>query len=74
MILRQRDLTTAEYAEVQAVDAYAKALVEMDRSTGTTLDRNGILFDDALAGSVTKMPTPPFSVRGFSTEGQAGTR
>jgi len=74
VILRQRDLTTALYAEVQAVDAYAKALVEMDRAMGTSLDRNGIQFEDALAGSVTKTPTPPFNVRGFTTEGQAGTR
>lgn len=74
VILRVRDLTTAQYAEVQAVDAYAKALVEMDRSMGTSLDRNGILLPDALAGSVTKTPTPPFNVRGFTTEGQAGTQ
>jgi outer membrane protein TolC len=74
VILRQRDLTTAQYAEVQAVDAYSKALVEMDRSIGATLDRNGIQFDDAVTGTVTKMPTPPFNVRGFTTGGQTGTR
>jgi outer membrane protein len=74
VILRERDLTTAQYAEVQAVDAYSKALVEMDRSTGTTLDRNGINLVDAAAGSVTKMPTPPFNVRGFSTQEQNGNQ
>jgi outer membrane protein len=74
VILRQRDLVTAQLAEVQAVDTYSKALVEMDRSMGTTLDRNGIQFNDALAGSVTKMPTPPFNVRGFSTQDQSGTK
>jgi outer membrane protein len=70
VILRERDLTAAQLAEVQAVDAYAKALVEMDRAMGTTLDRNGVQINDALAGSITKMPTPPFSVRGFTTQGQ----
>jgi outer membrane protein len=74
VILRERDLTTAQYAEVQAVDAYAKALVEMERSMGTTLDRNGIQLTDALAGTVTKMPTPPFNVRGFTTGGPAGNK
>lgn len=74
VILRERDLTAAQLAEVQAVDTYAKALVEMDRATGTTLDRNGIQINDALAGSVTKMPTPPFSVRGFTTQDQPGNK
>ena len=74
VILRQRDLTTAQYAEVQAVDGYSKALVEMDRSTGVTLDRNGVQFDDAVTGTVTKMPAPPFSVRGFTTGGQTRTQ
>jgi len=74
VILRQRDLTTAQLAEVQAVDNYAKALVEMDRSMGITLDRNGIVFEDALTGTVTKMPTPPFSVRGFTTGRPTGNQ
>jgi len=65
-VLRQRDLNAAENAEVQAVAGYAKALVEMDRSMGTTLNRNGIEINDALTGTLSRMPTPPFSVRGFT--------
>src|SRR5256712_510547 len=42
VILRQRDLTNAEYAETEAADAYAKALVAVDEARGATLDRNGI--------------------------------
>ena len=68
VILRQRDLVTAQQAEVATLDSYAKALVEMDRSMGTSLDRNGIAIRDAQSGIVSKMPTPPFSVRGFSTQ------
>jgi outer membrane protein TolC len=68
VILRQRDLVTAQQAEVATVATYANALVEMDRSMGTTLDRNGIQIGDAQAGTVSKMPTPPFSVRGFSAQ------
>ncbi len=65
-VLRQRDVIAAENAEVQAVASYAKALVEMDRSMGTTLNRNGIEINDAFTGTVSRMPTPPFSVRGFT--------
>lgn len=61
VILRQRDLTTAEYAETEAADAYAKALVAIDEARGATLDRNGITFTDALNGTITRMPAPPFN-------------
>ena len=55
------------------VSNLVSALVELDRATGTTLDRNGIQLGDAFNGSVSKMPTPPFSVRGF-TRGNEGSR
>jgi len=45
----------------------------MDRAMGTTLDRNGILLTDALSGTISRMPTPPFSVLGFPAPGE-GTR
>ena len=70
VVLRQRDLTAAQYAEVQAVDNYAKALVAMDQARGGMLERNGMTFDDALSGTITKMPAPPFNVRGFVVGGQ----
>jgi outer membrane protein len=59
VVLRERDLATAQYAEVQATSAYAKARVAMNQATGTILDRNGIRLDDALSGTVSSMPTPP---------------
>ena len=61
VVLRQRDLTTAEYAEIEAADAYAKALVAIDEARGATLDRNGITFNDALNGTITRIPVPPFN-------------
>ena len=61
VVLRQRDLTTAQYAEIEAADAYAKALVAIDEARGATLDRNGIAFNDALNGTITQMPAPPFN-------------
>jgi len=58
LILRERDLFAAQLAELQAKASYAKALVEMHRSMGTTLEQSGIQFPDALSGTVTHMPVP----------------
>jgi len=60
VVLRTRDLATAQYAEVQAVSAYSLALVAMDQATGTSLERNGIQLQDAVSGTVSAQPTPPF--------------
>lgn len=61
VVLRERDLVTAQYAEVQAIDTYAKALVAMDQSMGTTLERNHINLDDALTGTITSKPAIPYT-------------
>ncbi|MBZ5647189.1 MAG: TolC family protein [Acidobacteriia bacterium] len=52
----QRDLATAESNLVQAMSAYEKARVELDRATGRTLLSTGISMDDAESGTVTKPP------------------
>jgi outer membrane protein TolC len=46
----ERDLSVAESALVAALTAYEKAVVEVDRATGATLDHNAIAVDDAKAG------------------------
>jgi len=56
VILRNRDLVSAQYAELQAVTAYAKSLVAMDQATGTILDRHRIELNDAVQGSVSQPP------------------
>lgn len=48
----QRDLSLAELDLVNAMTVYAKAKVELDRVTGTTLEHNGILIQDAINGVV----------------------
>ncbi len=73
VVLKERDLVSAQYAEVQIADAYAKALVAMDQATGTTLDKNGIRLSDALSGTVSAQPTPPFHIPA-SIPGQRGGR
>ena len=70
VILRQRDLMTAQQAEVQAVATYAKALVTMDQVRGNMLERSGIVFEDALSGTITKTPTPHINLQGFTVGGQ----
>jgi outer membrane protein TolC len=69
VVLRQRDLATAQYAEVQALSAYAKSLVALDQATGTTLDHNRIQFADALSGNVSSMPAPPIGAPALSPGG-----
>ena len=60
VILKERDLVSAQYTAVQVEGNYANALVAMDQATGTTLERNGVRLDDALSGIVTTPPTPPY--------------
>jgi outer membrane protein len=50
VVLQQRDLLTAQLAEVQALDAYAKARGALDQAMGLTLETNHVSLDDALRG------------------------
>lgn len=52
VILVERDLFSAQLAEVQARDVYAKAKVTLDQAMGVTLDTNHIDLDDAIRGVV----------------------
>lgn len=61
VVLRDRDLVTAQYAEVQALTTYAKSLVALDQALGTTLERNGIRLSDASNGSVLTTPADRFT-------------
>jgi outer membrane protein len=69
VVLRQRDLATAQYAEVQALGAYAKSLVALDQATGTILDHNRIQLQDALSGNVATPPSPPLGAPALSPGG-----
>lgn len=53
----QRDLALAELGLVSAQTTYEKAKVELDRTTGQTLEHNGILLQDAIKGVVSR-PSP----------------
>ncbi len=48
----RHDLSVAELDLVTARTTYQKARVELDRATGTTLDHNGVLIQEAVTGTV----------------------
>ena len=54
VILAQRNLLDAQLAEVQARATYAKALVEMERSTGVLLEKSHVDAERAILGRVTQ--------------------
>jgi len=53
----QRDLALSELDLVNATTTYEKALVEVDRATGATLEHNGIRIEDAISGTLSS-PAP----------------
>jgi outer membrane protein len=53
-------LATAESTLMSAMAAYEKSRVELERATGTLLDKNSISIDDAARGQVTHMPNVPY--------------
>ncbi len=54
----QQALTAAESNEVTAKATYARAKVEMERSTGQILQENDISMDEAFRGVVAHPPSP----------------
>ena len=64
VILRERDFVSAQQAEVAASATYAKAMVEMNRARGVTLERNSVKYSEALQGNLSEAPATPFSTAG----------
>jgi outer membrane protein len=68
VILTQRDLVTAQSSQVAASAAYAKARVDLDRSTGQLLNKYDVSLDEAFKGVVSAPPsaipaTPPAALK-----------
>ena len=66
VVQQQRDLATAQSAEIAALVAYSNARVALDQTLGTTLDQNHVSLDEAIRGRVvrpsalpTSLPTEP---------------
>ncbi|MBZ5680578.1 MAG: TolC family protein [Acidobacteriia bacterium] len=60
VLQNQSQLATAESTLVNAMVAYEKSKVELDRATGQLLDHSSISIDDAARGQVTRMPNVPY--------------
>ena len=58
-LVMEQSLALAESAFFTAQTAYEKAKADIDRATGTTLDRTDVSIDDAKNGVVTHLPAPP---------------
>ncbi len=56
----QSQMATAESTLVNAMVAYEKSRIELDRATGALLDHIGVSIDDAAKGRVTNMPNVPY--------------
>ncbi len=57
VILQQRDLVTAQSAEVSALVTYASARIGLDQTLGRTLQTNGISVAEARDGRVARVST-----------------
>ena len=56
VIQAQRDLAEAESTVVRALNDYMKSRVGMDRATGQTIHKNGIILEEAYQGQITRPP------------------
>ncbi len=55
----QRDLSSAQSSEAQAMANYSHARIALDQALGRTLDVNHISMEEAMAGRVRAAPTVP---------------
>ncbi len=52
VIAAQRALTSAQYAEIAALQNYSRSRVGLDQTLGTTLETNNVSVDEAMKGTV----------------------
>ncbi|MBV9770378.1 MAG: TolC family protein [Bryobacterales bacterium] len=64
VIQDQRDLTSSESAEVQAMANYTHARISLDQALGTTLAVNNISLDEALHGRLARESALPPTLPG----------
>jgi outer membrane protein len=60
VLQNQSALATSESTLVNAMVAYEKSKVELDRATGKLLDNIGVSIADAAKGQVTRLPNVPY--------------
>jgi outer membrane protein len=62
VVQAQRDLATAQDAEIQATANYTHAKIAFDEAVGQTFDVNGISMQEAIAGHVSRESAIPANV------------
>jgi outer membrane protein TolC len=59
VVAAQRDLATAQAAELAALSTYESARINLDQTTGVTLEKNGVVFAEAQSGKVSQPSVLP---------------
>jgi outer membrane protein len=59
VVQQQRDLATAQSAEIAALVAYSNARVALDQTLGVTLEQNHVTLEDAVRGRVSRRSSLP---------------
>jgi outer membrane protein TolC len=59
VVTQQRDLATAQSAEVSSLVSYSSAKIALDQTVGTTLETNHVSIGDAMAGRVGRASSLP---------------
>jgi outer membrane protein TolC len=54
VIQQQRDLATAKASELAALVTYQSARINLDATTGTIIENNGIVLSEAKTGRVAR--------------------
>jgi outer membrane protein len=62
VVQQQRDLATAESAEIAALVAYSNARVALQQTLGTTLEENHVSIQEALSGRLARRSTLPVNL------------
>jgi outer membrane protein len=57
VVQHQVDLANARQTEVSAISTYAQAKLQLDQATGTILENNNIVIDEAKNGRISKAPS-----------------
>jgi len=58
VLIAQRDDTTRQLSEVDALDQYERARTQLQQVMGTTLENNDVNLDEAKNGQVSRQPDP----------------
>jgi outer membrane protein TolC len=58
VLIAQRDDTTRQLSEVDALDQYERARTQLEQVMGTILDKHDVSLDEAKNGQVSRQPDP----------------